>query len=79
MDSIDIINEKSVLVEQNTVGLTEKKECFFVKKAKSYRAHITLIRQRNFESLANETLFSEKDLPQSVKEKMKPLKKLIVR
>ena len=46
----------------------------FVKKAKSYRAHIILIRQRNFESLANEILFSEK--PQSVKEKMKQLKKL---
>ena len=77
LDSIDIINEKSILVEQNTVGLTEKKECFFVKKAKSYRAHITLIRQRNFESLANEILFSEK--PQSVKEKMKQLKKLLMR
>ena len=50
-----------------------------MKKAKSYRAHIILIRQRNFESLANEILFSEKDLPQSVKEKMKQLKKLLMR
>ena len=30
-----------------------------------------LIRQRNFESLANEMLLSKEDLPQSVKENMK--------
>ena len=38
-------------------------------KIKTYRAHRILIRQRNFESLANEILFSKEDLPQSVKEK----------
>ena len=38
----------------------------FCKKGKmgTYRAHRTLIWQRNFESLANEVLFSKEDLPQ---------------
>ena len=43
---------------------------FFCKKGKieTCRAHRILIRQRNFESLANEILFPKEDLPQSVKE-----------
>ena len=46
---------------------------FFCKKGKfeTHRAHRILITQRNFESLANETLFSKEDLPQSVKENMR--------
>ena len=74
LDSINIINEKSILLEQDTVGLTEKKECFFfVKKGKieTCRTHIILVRQCNFESLANKILFSKEDLPQSVKENMR--------
>ena len=72
MDSINTINEKSILQEQNAVGLTEKKEWFLCKKEKIkiYRGHRILIRQRHFESLANEILFS-KDLPQSAKENMR--------
>ena len=73
LDSINIINEKSILLEEDTVGLTEKKEWLFCKKGKikTYRAHRILIRQRNFESLANEILFLKEDLPQSVKENMR--------
>ena len=37
-------------------------------KIETYRAHRILKRRRNFESLANEILFSNKYLPQSVKE-----------
>ena len=41
LESINIINEKSILLEQDTVGLTEKKECFFsVKKGKSKLAEL---------------------------------------
>ena len=74
MDSINIINEKSILLEQDIVELTEKKRMvFFVKKEKieTCRAHRILIRQRNFESLANEILLPKKDLHQSVKENMR--------
>ena len=70
MDSVNIINEKTILQEQDTVGLTEKKDWFFCKNGKieTCRAHRILIRQRNFESLANEILFSKEGLPQLVKE-----------
>ena len=46
LDSINVINEKSILQEQNPVGLTEKKEWFLCKKEKikTYRAHKILIR-----------------------------------
>ena len=73
MDSINIINEKSISLEQIAVGLTGKKEWFFLEKGKieTYRAHRILVRQRNFESLANEILFSKECLPQSVKENMR--------
>ena len=66
LDSINIINEKSILLELDTVVLTEKKECFFRKNGKieTWRAHRILIRQRNFESLANKILFPKEDLPQ---------------
>ena len=66
MDSINIINEKSILLELDTVVLTEKKECFFRKNGKieTSRAHRILIRQRNFESLANKILIPKEDLPQ---------------
>ena len=66
MDSINIVNEKSVLLEQDTVRLTEKKEWLFCKIANinSYRAHRILIKQHNLESLAN-------DRPQSVKANMR--------
>ena len=66
LDSINIINEKSILLEKDSVGLTEKKEWFFCKKGKieTYRARRILIRQRNFESFSNEILLSKEDLPQ---------------
>ena len=68
LDSINIINEKSILVEQNTVGLTEKKEWLFCQKGKikTYRAHRILTSYRNFEFLADEILFSKKDLPHNM-------------
>ena len=73
LDSINIINEKSILLEQENFGLTEKKEWFFVIKGgiETCRAHRILIRQRNFDSLANKILFLKEDLPQSVKENMR--------
>ena len=41
LESINIINEKSILLEQDTAGLTEKKECFFsVKRGKSKLAEL---------------------------------------
>ena len=66
LDSINIVNEKSVLLEQDTVRLTEKKEWLFCKIANinTYRAHRILIKQHNLESLAN-------DRPQSVKANMR--------
>ena len=62
MDSINIINEKSILLEQDTIGLTEKKEWLFCKKGKirTCRAYKILIRQRNFESLAMKLYFQKK-------------------
>ena len=44
---------------------------FVVLKIETRTAHRILIRQLNFESLANEILFSKEDLPQSVKENMR--------
>ena len=35
LDSINVINEKSILLEQDTIGLTEKKEWCFCKKRKN--------------------------------------------
>ena len=35
LDSINIINEKSILLEQENFGLTEKKEWFFCKKRRN--------------------------------------------
>ena len=50
LDSINIINEKCILMEQDTIQLTEKKEWLFCNKGKieTCRAHRILIRQRNF-------------------------------
>ena len=49
LDSINIINEKCILMEQDTIQLTEKKEWLFCNKGKieTCRAHRILIRQRN--------------------------------
>ena len=60
-------------MEQDTVGLTKKKEWLFCKKGKkeTYRAHRILTRQHNSEPLAEEILFSKEDLPQLLKENMK--------
>ena len=60
-------------MEQDTIGLTEKKECLLCKKGEieTYRAHRILIKQSNFKSLANEILLSKEDLPQSVSENMR--------
>ena len=65
---MNIINEKSTLLERDTVGLTEERMVFLKKgKIETCRAH-RILRQHNSESLANEILFSKEDLPQSVKE-----------
>ena len=73
MDSNSIRYEKSILLEQDTIGLPEKKECLLYKKGEieTYRAHRILIKQSNFKSLANEILLSKEDLPQSVSENMR--------
>ena len=62
LNIINIINEKSISLEQETVGITEKKEWIFCKrwKMETYRAHRILISQRNFESLANDFFFKRR-------------------
>ena len=75
MDSINIINKKSILLEQGNFGLKKKKELVLFlllkREIETYKAHTILIRERNFESLANEVSFSKEDLPQSLKENMR--------
>ena len=51
------------------MGLKRRKNFFFfIREIETYKAHGILIREPNFESLANEVLFSKEDLPHSLKE-----------
>ena len=64
-----ILNEKSVLLQQDIVGLTEKKECYFFKEEKIESDEVHRItRQRKFEPMANYILYSKGEPSHSVKE-----------